>query len=407
MVYLSKGGFWMLIPQIINAFAIFFLSIIFANFLSPNTYGIYKYVVSAAGIITAFSLTGIGTLIVQQIGKGKTINLLSLFKISIRWNIPSILIAFTGSIYYFIQNNYILSLGFLSIALFTPFISSGNIYDAYLNGLRLFKIKSIFSIISIVLTTAALAITALYHGGATLIIFIYFISYAIVNMLFFVFTLKRIFPKHNATLPEETSIGLAKHLSLIKILGIIASKIDSILVFTFIGAAELAMYTFATAIPNQILAVTKNLYTLALPKFAANNFLTGVQVNRKALRLLFVNIPIYIGYIIVAPFIFKLFFPTYLEAVSMSQIFALLIIFGAGGLHGAYLDAQEEIRKKYFITIAVDSFNILILILLIIPFGLWGVIAARIIGQIFAYITLVITLATIKKRPLEELPKTT
>ena len=42
-VYLLKGGFWLIVNQIISISTGIVLYIAFANFLSPHDYGIYKY----------------------------------------------------------------------------------------------------------------------------------------------------------------------------------------------------------------------------------------------------------------------------------------------------------------------------------------------------------------------------
>ncbi|MDQ5883422.1 MAG: hypothetical protein QG654_335, partial [Patescibacteria group bacterium] len=57
-------------------------------------------------------------------------------------------------------------------------------------------------------------------------------------------------------------------------------------------------------------------------------------------KLFLITIPIVILYIFVAPFIYKVFFPSYIEVVSNSQVFALIMIFD-GGITGTSLKAKN------------------------------------------------------------------
>ena len=56
--YLYTGVFWIGITTSIVFLATFFRSSVFANFLRPETYGTYRYVLSIIEITTALSLTG-------------------------------------------------------------------------------------------------------------------------------------------------------------------------------------------------------------------------------------------------------------------------------------------------------------------------------------------------------------
>ncbi len=68
--YLSKGFFWIGISISALFVTTFFRSIIFANFLSPETYGTYRYVLSIIEITTALSLTGASVVISRSVAQG-------------------------------------------------------------------------------------------------------------------------------------------------------------------------------------------------------------------------------------------------------------------------------------------------------------------------------------------------
>ena len=59
MVYLASGGFWTGVGQVSSALASFVSALLFANFLPRETFGVYRYVLTLAGILNSFSLTGL------------------------------------------------------------------------------------------------------------------------------------------------------------------------------------------------------------------------------------------------------------------------------------------------------------------------------------------------------------
>src|SRR5689334_12787395 len=58
MVYLAKGSFWLTLGQVAASASGLLLVIGFANLLPKEVYGTYKLILSLAGIIASFSLTG-------------------------------------------------------------------------------------------------------------------------------------------------------------------------------------------------------------------------------------------------------------------------------------------------------------------------------------------------------------
>ena len=70
MIYLTKGGVWLVFSQVVSITSSLGLAIIFARFFSKENYGTYKYILSLAGIISTFKLTGLPAAITQSIARG-------------------------------------------------------------------------------------------------------------------------------------------------------------------------------------------------------------------------------------------------------------------------------------------------------------------------------------------------
>src|SRR3989344_4033868 len=70
MVYLAKGGFWLVVGQLIVSGVSFGLSVAFANLLEPDVYGTYRYILTIFNFLAIPTLTGINVALREQLLKG-------------------------------------------------------------------------------------------------------------------------------------------------------------------------------------------------------------------------------------------------------------------------------------------------------------------------------------------------
>src|SRR5688572_902048 len=105
MVYLAKGGFWLTLGQAVSSAAGVLLIIGFANLLPKEAYGTYKYVLSIAGVLAAFSLTGMSVAVTQAVARGMDGMLRVAAKIQLRWGLLVTLAASAFGIYYLANGN--------------------------------------------------------------------------------------------------------------------------------------------------------------------------------------------------------------------------------------------------------------------------------------------------------------
>lgn len=392
MVYVAQGGFWLVFGQIATALATFLLAIALANLLPKETYGIYKYILSIAGFLSFLTLTGMNVAVAQAVARGFEGVLKKSFWTQIQWGIILFLAALAGAIYYFAKGNQLLAVSFLIIGTFSPLINSANTYLAFLGGKKYFKAMSIYSVASAFITAAALFITLLLTKNPLPLIFIYFVSNAAVNILFYIKTIKTFKPNSEID-PESMSYG--KHLSLINIINFAAYYIDIPLLFHFLGPAQVAIYSFALSPPEQIKAFSKHVSTLALPKFSAR---TEEQIKKSIVRKVFFYAlaigAVVLVYIVAAPFVFKIFFPKYLDSVFYSQIYAISIIATALYLPNAALQSQAAKKELYIFNTVNSILEIVLFVVLIYFWGIMGAILSRLIAR---FANLVFSLWLVKR----------
>lgn len=379
MIYLAKGGFWLTLGRIVFSISGFLLTIAFANLLSKETYGTYQYVLSVASILAIPTLSGMDTAMVRAIAQGYEGSLIPALKTQIRWGVLGGIASLGVAGYYFLNNNT-LAVSFLIIAVFVPLMNPFSVYQSFWNGKKRFDIQAKYNIIIRVLAVSALIITVLLTKNLIFIFGVYFASYTFLYFIFLKITIRKISP---AGKQDPQAISYGKHLSLINIIGAIASQLDKILLWHFLGAEALAIYFFAITPVQQIKNAFKGLHPLALPKFSQN-----YKKNPKAILLkkigkfLPIMIFVVIIYIISIPYIYKIFLPQYLGSIPYSRLFAITLLFTPQILFITFLTAQKKTKELYIYQFSVCVTQIVLLLVLLPMYGIWGAIIALVATQV-------------------------
>lgn len=381
MLYLFKGGFWLSVFQFMTSASALTVSIIFANYVSTEVYGLYKYAISVSVFIGSFSLLGLGTAVSQMTARGEEGSFKSALKENIIWSWPLFILAICGSIYYFINNNNFLGWALFAVAIISPILNSSTIYASFLYGKKDFRTTSIFAGSVNILTSTTVVIFILITKNPLYI----FLGFLISNTLFNLIATFLTFRKHRPN-DEVNKKDLRKysfHQSFYSLLGTASSQLDKILLFQLLGSKELAIYSFAIAMPEQIRGLFKNFSGLAMPNFANRTHLEIRQtIVRKMLSFVLPLIAISLVYIVAAPFIFKYIFPQYTDSLPYSQVFALFIFSALGSVPITAMQAKMQNKRLYVFSIISNILQITADIIFIKLFGIWGAIFSEGGGKI-------------------------
>jgi O-antigen/teichoic acid export membrane protein len=396
MVYLASGGFWLALDQVGGALMAFGLAIAFANFIPKETYGTYRYLLSAFWTLTAFTLTGLPVAVSQAVARGREGAYKMTLVPSIVAGIPLAFISLGTSVYYLAQGNASFGIAFIVIAVFGPFIQPAYLFGSFLTGRKDYRASSLFGLVLYAIPSIALFATMFVSTNPIVFLGVYLATNVVAGVLLTAATF--IFWRPN-DVPDLGVRKLGGHFSAMNLLSTVAQQIDKIVVFHYLGAVELAVYAFAIALPEQIKGIFNSVSILALPKFVTRPF-HEVRANFWNRLWLFTGgmAIIAIIYIIIAPFVFTLFFPAYREAIVYSQIYALSLIPIGNALPVTLLQAHEAKRELYLFNILSPVFQIGTLILFTSWYGLIGAIAARIVGRFAGLILGSILVHTYTKR---------
>jgi len=380
MVYAAKGGFWLILSHAAAVITTLLLSVAFANLLPKESYGLYKFVLSLAAIVGAFSLTGMGIAVTRAVARGFDGALRSGTVTHLRWGTIAATLAFALATYYFINGDALLGTALLIVATFVPLTGSASLYSPFLVGKKDFKTNSMYAISRSVLPAIALVITLFLTDNPLTLIFVFFASHGTMVCYFYLRTRSKYRPASDI---DDGMLSYGKHLSVMSIVGVAAAHIDKVLIFHFLGAVPLAIYAFALAPVDQLRGGNKLLQTLVLPKLSARTIGELRTSIPHKMRLFFLfAATITAVYVFIAPFLYGFLFPQYTEAVFVSQLYALTLLFMPVVLLTQTFVAHQKKKELYVIQTAVPIFKILLLALLLPLYGIVGVIAALLLGNV-------------------------
>lgn len=378
MVYLATSGWWINLNFIFVSIFSFLLSIAFANLVPKEVFGTYQYILSIATVAAAFTLSGYNTAITQAVARGFEGALSASIRPQLLWNILPALAALLWASHYFVAGQTTLGMGLVIVGLTLPILNTYNSYSAYLVGKKDFKHSALYAMGGNAAYYACIFLAVVFFPHTLVLVFVNLIITTGASVFFYMRTM-RLYAPHGANDPG--ALPYARHLSIMNALNTIAAQIDNVLVFHFLGAAELALYSIATLLPERLGGVFKSITSSALPRFAERN----MQDIRKTLLLrlgfFLIGIVAMVGtYALVAPLFFHLIYPKYEGAIIFSQIYALVLVSYIGALINSALSAHRNVRALYVLNTVLPIVQIGLQIAGIVLGGLWGLIIAKIIA---------------------------
>lgn len=379
--YLFRGLFWFFFQHILLAGSGLISAVIFANLLPKEVYGTYRYILSIASVLTIATVTRIDDSLSVSVAKGFEGDFFGIYKTRIKWGLFGALAGAILGIYWFTHHNALLGTLALITAFFVPFFEPPTVYNGFLIGKKNFKKLSLLGIANNLLYTAAIVAVVFATKNIILIITVYFLINTVTRTatFFYVYFSER---PNAKTEPRTYSYG--KRLSLLDILAVISGQIDSILLFHYLGAAELAAYTFIKRVPEHIKVIPKYVTALSTPRFSTKN-ISDPQIKKEAVRktaFLFLSLlAVSAVYILFAPVMFRYLFAPYQQYTRLSQLYALSLPLNFGGLFLNFIETSRKERIVAKLGVVSTVLRIAVIVFSLKFFGLVGLVAGFLITR--------------------------
>jgi len=386
LAYIIRGGFWLGLDQVLAAAVSFILSVAFANLISQEAYGTYRYVLSFFSILTITTLPNMGIATISYVARGFEGLLFQALKMRVRWGVFGSLISLGIGVYYTWQGNGELAPAFFLMAAFLPFIDPLSSYGAYLEGKKLFRLRAELSILVRIVSAGALIGTMALTENLLWILLAYFLPYLIIHPIFFLLTIKKFPPNQQV---DVKMISYGKQLSALQLLGVAVNYFDNLLIFNSLGAASLAVYSIANAPISKLQLGFSVLSDLALPKFSEKPV---AEVRRwlggKILKVFLVVALAVATYIFAAPYLFNWLLPKYVASIFYTQLLSLGLLAWPFGLIYTFLQAHAFKQRIYQYNLAIRIVQLILISVLVYWYGILGAVAARLLFQAFSVFTL-------------------
>jgi O-antigen/teichoic acid export membrane protein len=398
MVYLARGHFWLISGQIISTFGTFVLALVFANFLTKEAYGTYKYVLSVASLLAITNLSGMDQIITQSVARGLEGGFIKGLKAKIKYGALGSVAALGVATYYYLHHNILLTFSFLIVGTFLPFMESFNVYDNFLLAKKQFKISAIYKTISQITSATILIIILLLSSNPLLVILFYYLSWTILRFTFLKKSLKK-FPPNKVEDPQ--AINYSRHISFINITAVLVGSADSLILYHYLGASQLAVYAFAIAPISQLRSLFDKIPVLALPKFA-NKPISEIHKYfwKRFWLLMTIGSLITLIYILLAPFLYRIFFPQYQSSVLYSQVFSItiLLVLCQSVLTPVLSSRLTSTPKKLlYLWNIPNTVMVVAMVILVYHFGIMGVVISRLLSTLTSIIINFVSYFKLKK----------
>lgn len=369
------GWAWLFSGQIIGTATALLLALGYAHFLSQETYGTYKYVLAIFGILSVFSLPGMGDAVQKGVAQGREGVFWDTFKKRLCWSFFGGLLSAVIGIYYFINGNSLLAAVFVAVSPFLVFTDTFSHFNALLMGRKQYRQVSFYAMGIQVLSALVIFIVVFLTNEVFYVVLAYVASFTLFRGLAFWDTVHR-YPPNNVHDKDGTRYG--SHMSVLNVFGLISGQLDSILLWHFLGPVPLAIFSFAQAASDHARKAFKLVTTsMAFTTFAGQDKKTiQATLLRKVLLAHFATVPLAIMLALIVPYLYYFLFPTYIASIPYAQVMLLLLAFTPTRLLSTAVNAKGSINDIYFMNLSVSVTQSLLLIVLVPFFGIWGAIFA-------------------------------
>lgn len=378
--YFIKGGFWIALSLVATTVGGIMLSSLFSRIWPPDVYGQFSFLMSVLAFMSFTTVPGLTPMVVQEVAKGNDGIYKEAVRVALRWSLLGMSLLIVGAIYFDLRSNPSLGLAMFVSALAFPLNACLNFYQPFLNGKKDFKNWALYSFIAQYASIVATGIALWQFPSLVMVALFSAWSTAIINLILTFYSFRKVKNKRF----DKKAISFGLNLSIGNLITTVPDYLDRFLIPVYLGFTANAVYAFAILIPSQIHNFFKIFLTLGQPKIAA---ISKTQLKKtlykKVFQLEILVLAIVILYLVSAPFIFDILYPSYKNsAVFFSQLFSLSLLYYPTNLLGIANIHIKSTKSLYFGSIAQFVATTLPLIILLPVLGLLGVVFAKIISRI-------------------------
>jgi O-antigen/teichoic acid export membrane protein len=363
----------------------FFQLYIMTNYLDIESYGKLQFVLTIVASIVFLTLPGSNLAYNKMGAKNDEKYFFSLLKYKIKFSLIGSFAILGISLFYWNDKSLFFSLVISSFAF--PFFYNLDSYLSLLNGQEKFHKKVKYEILKQITTVSLLTITVLFFSkDIVILLFVIFSS----SIMFNILVNLSLFKKNKVYLKISKLSDYKKYtkdMSWVSVIGVIESRLDRIIIGTFFGFTNLAIFHVAKAMQEQF----KNLWVvfanLIIPKTYNKNKIENKIYLLKALGYsIAIFFIITILAIMILPWVFSLLFhQQYSNSLDYLNIMLFNVVIGIpNAVLIIYFNTHSLL--KTILAIKISSLVVYVICLIIFSYywQIWGIIYANIFRVFYA-----------------------
>lgn len=403
-----KNSSYLLSAQLLTKVIAFFYTFFLARNLSVESFGLYTVALSYFSLISAFSELGINRYLIRSVallsnhpnkkqGLSEILVSVMIFRLSV---VTIVFALFTIFLKVSDPDGLRVFLSLMAVSAIMPQAISFTL-DSLFVGVEKMAWSAV-GILGLNVATTALGVWLIYQGygviGATAAIVLGQVSCSLLMLaLPFKFGLKLLQTKESR--PQILSLELFKDIAegslpygILGVLGLIYFKIDSLMLAYIKGSYEAGIYGAAYKFLEAIVFIPATVATAMFPIIAQlhETSITKIkQIYWNVVQILFgVSIVVLIGFLIVLPILINIFLPEYTNSITVLAILSFAIPFMFIHVPGSLvlLASNKYLKPVIWLSVFTVSFNIIMNLLLIPPFGYIGSAVVTVLSEILSFL---------------------
>jgi O-antigen/teichoic acid export membrane protein len=377
--YFAKGSMLVLIGHAVSILRGIITGYLVARLFEKEIYGQYQFMLSIVGMLSLFGLAGLGNPVARAWARGESFSLRRITMVQLK-------VCLIGSAILlccipFLEHYHRQELWpfFLAAAVLFPLPPIAMVhFGGYTIGKARFDISLKATLVwSVIMTVATLGVILFSRSALLLLI----IGMSVPSLVYVYYS------RNIRALPmkgEDTTDAILSYgwkLTWATLPMDLVWYVDKLLISHFFGLAQLATFSVALLIPEQLKQLLKQFFPLSFAKQAAGN--DTQERRRKLIKIVLTGTGIFaVGiatYILLTPFFIPWLFPQYdaRELVILTSLAAASLVTIPGTLLTQYLEARGMVREIKFSNLSAAGVFLASLFILIPSYGVMGAVIAR------------------------------
>lgn len=376
--YFAKNGALVTFSHAISILKGIITGYLVTRLFPPAMYGEYRFVMSVLGFTGFIGLPGLSSAIASAVARKEPVSLarLTAWLTSIV-SIGAVAIAFCIALLPHWGRMELWPLFAIAALLFVPNSIATNLYGGIIRGTGAFGSAFKVSLTTNVTVTAAVLLMLVIRPSSLLL-------FALTTGIPAVIYIANLIPFERLFRTAASQASIKKNalwLSFATIPSTASWYLDGLIISAYFGVSQLALFSVAILIPEQVKVWMKEMFPVIFAKQARGE--DTPDRRRKMHKAALAGTAIFavgiVLYMLITPFIMPVLFPLYPadQLILLTNVSAITLISAPATIYPQFLEARSMVKELQWANWSASAVFLIALVTLIPAFGPLGAVIAR------------------------------